>query len=297
VNAGEVENRGIDMEAKVRIIRKKKFSWNVGANLSFLQNRVNNLGETDDVFGTNLFSHGGYTLGQAATIATVGHEIGAFYGYKTAGVYQNWAEVLAGPEASSARPGKVVFVDTNGDGIISEADKIIIGSPFPDFTYGFNTDITWKAFTLSIFFVGSYGNDMFNANRWPMGTLNISTKTNVFKDAWENRWQGPGTGNGIIPSPSNEASLLEARLPDWMIEDASYFRLHQVNLSYTFKKPFAFIQNLKVFVAGSNLFTITKYTGYDPAVSAFGDRPLSSGIDLGTIPSARTCSVGFNVNF
>jgi TonB-linked SusC/RagA family outer membrane protein len=297
VNAGEVENRGIDIEAKVRIIQKKKFSWSVGGNFSYLRNRVNSLGETDDIFGIGLFSSGSYNLGQAATIATVGHEIGAFYGYKTAGVYQNWAEVLAGPESSSARPGKVVFVDNNGDGIISEADKVIIGSPFPDFTYGFNTELSYKAFTLSMFFTGSYGNDVFNANRWPMGTLNKNTGTNVFKDAWENRWQGPGTGNGIIPAPSNEASLLEARLPDWMIEDASYFRLQQVNLSYTFRRPVSFIQNLKVFVAGSNLFTITKYTGYDPAVSAFGDRPLSSGIDLGTIPAARTYSVGFNVNF
>ena len=298
VNTGEVENRGIDIEAKARIIRKKKFSWNVGGNFSILRNRVNSLGGSDNMFGIGLFSHGGYLLGQAATIATVGHEIGAFYGYQTAGVYQNWAEVLAGPESISARPGDVVFVDRNGDGAITEADKTIIGSPFPDFTYGFNTDFSYKAFSISIYFVGSHGNDMLNANRWPMGTLNNNTGTNVFQDAWNNRWQGPGTGNGIIPAPSNRTTLLEARLPDWMVEDASYFRLQQVNLSYNFKmKKTSVIQNLKVFVAGSNLFTITKYTGYDPAVSAFGDRPLSGGIDMGTIPGPRSYSAGFNLNF
>ena len=298
VNAGEVENKGIDIEIKTHIIRKKKYSWNFGGNISFLKNRVNSLGDTDDMFGIGLFSSGNYNMGQPATIAAVGHEIGSFYGYQTAGVYQNWAEVLAGPEAVSARPGKVVFVDKNGDGIISDADKVILGSPFAKFTYGFNTDFSWKAFSVSVFFIGSYGNDMFNANRWPMGTLNTNTKTNVFQDAWDNRWQGPGTGNGIIPAPSNEASIMEARLPDWMIEDASYFRLQQLNLSYTFKlKLTPVIQSLKVFVAGNNLFTITKYTGYDPAVSAFGDRPLSGGIDLGTIPAPRTYSVGFNINF
>lgn len=298
VNGGKIRNRGVDMEISGRVISRKDMDWSLNGNISFCDNKIMSLGEHGNVYGPDMISHGTFALNQPVNVGMVGSEVGAFYGYQTAGVFQNWAEVNAHPDKLTAFPGKVVFVDRNGDGKINENDKTVIGSSMPDFTYGFGTTFNYKSLSVTAVFVGSVGNDLLNLNLWSTAVLNKIGNSNVLADAYENRWQGSGTGNDIIPAPTYESSYLNQRLPDWMVEDASYLRLQNLTVAYSLDMPKGWgVRNAKFFVTGTNLFTVTDYSGYDPAISAFGDSALNQGIDLGTIPSARTVSIGIDLTF
>lgn len=298
VNGGKIRNRGVDIEVNGRIISNKNFDWSLNGNISFCDNKILSLGEHGNVFGPDMISHGNFALNQPVNVGMVGSEVGAFYGYQTAGVFQNWAEVNAHPDRLTAFPGKVRFVDRNGDGKIDSNDKTIIGSSMPDFTYGLGTSLNYKNLSFSATFVGSVGNDLLNLNLWSMAVLNKVGNSNVLSDAYANRYQGAGTGNDIIPAPTNESNYMNQRLPDWMVEDASYLRLQSATVAYSINmRPKWGIKNMKLFVTGTNLFTITQYSGYDPVISAFGDSALNQGIDLGTLPGARSVSLGVDLTF
>ncbi|MGV3541320.1 MAG: hypothetical protein ACO1OQ_16005, partial [Rufibacter sp.] len=236
-------------------------------------------------------------------IARVGDPISSFWGYKTAGIYQNQAEIETDPALgndnakSTYKPGDVKWVDYNGDGQITDADKTIIGNPSPDFTYGFNANLTYKRFTLGINVFGSYGNDLINLTRWVVGINNTTGGYNLLQSAYDGRWRGEGTSN-TLPKVTDNSVRLYQRMPDWLVEDASFVRLQSVNLGYTFFLPkWAQIKSIRAFVSGTNLYTWTKYSGYDPNINAFGHLALNRGVDLGTMGQPRTFSTGFEVNF
>ena len=307
-NGGEIRNRGIDIETTWKVLTGK-VQFDVSGNVSFLRNAVISMGDAGVIYGRSYCNNGQYMLNQPVHVAMVGSSIGMFYGYKTAGIYQNQSEIdnntWTNPKTGAtniidpaARPGDIKWVDTNGDGMISAADRTIIGSPWPDFTYGFNLNLSWKGFALAATFIGSKGNDMINFNNWTMAGLTTKTNANILKSAYDGRWTGEGSSNKY-PRPNTD-NAFSMRFPDWAVEDASYFRVQNVTLSYTLPSKIsqkAKMTRTKVFVTGSNLWTATRYTGYDPAVNTFGDQSLQPGVDFGTLPAPRVISAGLELNF
>lgn len=300
-NIGKIMNEGLDVEGSYNF-KAGKTNLSVGANFSTFSNKVLNLGESSVIFGRGFFAGGAIVLSQPVTAAIVGEQISNFYGYKTNGIYQNQNEIDTDPALVNANrqgvhPGMIKYTDTNGDGQISGDDRTIIGNPTPDFTYGFNTNLEYKSFSASMVIFGSYGGELFNLNRWMVGSNHSNTAYNSFKDSYLGRWHGEGTSN-LYPQLTTEAVRLQQRMPDWMVEDASFVRLQNLTLGYSFNLPKRLnVGALKVFVTGTNLLTITKYSGYDPNVNSFGQSSLNNGLDLGTLPQARSFSGGLTLTF
>ncbi|HEY0770646.1 MAG TPA: TonB-dependent receptor, partial [Sphingobacteriaceae bacterium] len=300
-NIGKILNEGVDVEGAYNFTAGN-VNLNVGANFSTFSNKVVNLGESSVIFGRGFFAGGAIVLSQPVTAAFVGEQISNFYGYRTQGIYQNQNEIDTDPALANAnrqliRPGMIKYVDINGDGQISGDDRTIIGNPTPDFTYGFNTSLEYKRFSASMVIFGSYGGELFNLNRWMVGSNHSNTAYNSFKDSYLGRWHGEGTSN-LYPRLTTESVRLQQRMPDWMVEDASFVRLQNLTLGYSFNLPKRLnMGTLKLFATGTNLLTITKYTGYDPNVNSFGQSSLNNGLDLGTLPQARSFSGGLTLTF
>lgn len=295
-NLGELLNHGLDAELSYEG-KSGGVQWNCNANISFVRNEVLDLGATDIIYGRSFINGGNMLLNQPLTAAPEGHPISSFWGYKTDGVYQNADEISKGPEAGVARPGDLRFVDVNGDGTINEADKTVIGNPNPDFTYGFGGSLSYKSFSFSFAFLGSQGNELINLNQWLIGSLNATGEFNVTKAAFEGRWREDGNSN-LYPAPTGRSPRFGGRFPGYMVEDASFLRLQQAMLSYLWKPPVRWkISGIRLYVSGTNLFTITNYSGYDPNINGFGQATLLGGIDYGTLPQARTFSAGIELSW
>ncbi|NOR74990.1 MAG: SusC/RagA family TonB-linked outer membrane protein [Draconibacterium sp.] len=303
-NLGEIENTGIEFEIGANIINNT-FRWDVSGNYSTANNKVLDLGELDMLLGEKWMHAGGIRLNQPVHTAKVGHEIGAFFGYKTDGIYQNDAEVAAGPEPDAV-PGDLKFVDIAGgfdddgnsipDGKITPEDQTIIGSASPDFIFGFTNNFSYKNFALSLFFQGSIGNEVLNLNRYITDALATGINRNIRQEVWDNRWQGEGTSN-TFGRVRSDALLFNTRASDFLVEDASYVRLKNITFSYNIPlKTNKFISNARIYVTGSNIFVFTNYSGYDPEVSA-KNKALEPGVDFGVFPQPRVFSIGANIEF
>ena len=300
-NVGKVRNYGLDIESSYNATIGQA-NLTIGANFSTFNNKVINMGEGSVIYGRGFFAGGAFVLGQPVTAAFVGERISNFFGYKTAGIYQNQAEIdndpaLANASRADVQPGMIKYVDVNGDGQITGDDRTIIGSPIPDFTYGFNASLTWKNFSATTTIFGSYGGQLLNLNRWMVGSNHANNTFNHFKDAYYGRWHGEGTSNRYPKLTTNNVRL-QQRFPDWMAEDASFIRLQNLTLGYNFMLPRRLKgATLKVFLTGTNLLTLTKYSGYDPHVNSFGQNSLNNGLDMGTLPQARSYSAGVTLTY
>ncbi|MEJ7828821.1 MAG: TonB-dependent receptor, partial [Segetibacter sp.] len=295
-NVGEVMNKGVDFEANYSLPRGQ-VKIDLGANFSIFDNKVINMGPSAIIYGRTYLAGGAVLLGQALQVAKPGFPISSFWGYKTDGIYQNASEVAKDPAAGASKPGDVRWVDLNSDGQITDADKTVIGNPSADFTYGFNGNLSYKRLSFSFSIFGSQGAELLNITRWIVGGNNTTGNYNLLQDAWDGRWRGEGTSN-LYPKVTTNSVRLNQRYPDWMVEDASFVRLQSLNIGYSFNLSGASkISAFKVFFSGTNLVTITKYTGYDPNVNAFGHNSLNSGVDFGTLPQPRTFSAGLEITF
>ncbi len=288
-NVGKMENSGVEMEINYRHTFGD-FSFGVGGNLTYLKNKLIDYGNAEGWANLDSFQGTG-----SISRAENGLPFPFFYGYKTDGIIQNQAEAdeynakYSGGYFIDAVPGDVRFVDVNGDGSITEDDRTMIGKGMPDWTYGFNVNASWKGFTLSAMFQGVWGNQIYDATR-----RTDARASNL--PAWMlNRWTGEGTSNRIprfvIADPRNWASS------DLLVHDGDYFRLKNIMLSYQIPQNLTrrfFVESLRVFVSAENLFTCTKYHGFDPEISSGG---TSLGIDYGVYPQPRIWTVGFNIQF
>lgn len=301
-NVGKIMNQGLDIESAYSF-RAKKVVLDLGANFSVFNNKIIHLGNGSVIYGQGFFAGGQIALNQPVTAAFVGQPISSFLGYKTNGIYQNQQEIDTDPSVSkdaaraAIKPGMIKYVDVTGDGQISGEDRTIIGNPSPDFTYGVNANLSYKRFTASINIFGSYGGELLNLNRWMVGSNHTNASYNSFQDAYDGRWHGEGTSN-LYPRLTAAATRLQQRLPDWMSEDASFVRLQNLTLGYNFDLPKQWkMGKLKAFITGTNLITITEYSGYDPNVNSFGQSSLNNGLDLGTLPQSRSYSAGLTLTF
>ena len=299
VNCGSIQNNGIEVALNAVPVSTKDFTWTIGANISHNKNRITNLGLPLTKYGTEFYeAYYGTNLSYYASAAfpvnifIKGKPIGLFWGYKTNGILQSDEEahglVYNGNELKA---GDIAYIDTNEDGIINTEDRVILGDPNPDFTFGFNTSLTYKAFTLSAQFHGSIGNEVVNANK--LDNTNTYYDYNILREAYYNAWrpEKPSTTYPRIGVPLSE-------LTDRLIEDGSFLRMGSLSLTYDVPlKRSNLIKALQVTLTGRNLFTITNYSGYNPDINSFSNDPKRIGIDYGSAPITRSYSCTLNVTF
>lgn len=308
-NSGKVNNWGIEIELTGIPIQRKNLQWVIMVNGYMNRNKLISLGEATAMQGR--FYASGDGINRFINQAKVGYPIGYFYGFKVDGIYQNWAEVAAGPEPTVRRPGDFKYVNTYdnpaaGDvNQITDADQVMIGSPYPKFSIGLTNDFTiYKNLNISFLIDARWGQQVANLNRIYLdglmvrpGTAPALTLTNVSKRAYQNRWRGEGTSN-YYPAAKVSSKLMDGRLSNFLIDDASYIKLRTITISYTLNNVIkGFVKSIRFFVSANNLLTISKYKGYDPEVNTFGTSAIDQGIDFGTVPNLRTVSFGTTINF
>lgn len=304
-NAGTVENKGIEVSLSWNDKIGKDFQYNVGWNMAYNHNEVT------EVKSNQKYNNGGKDLlaqntGYMARFEE-GHPIGYFWGYKTEGVMQNEADVQAyldknckgnaanSKQGTSIKPGDLKFVDVNGDGVVNDDDKTELGDPHPDVTMGITLGASYKGFDLSVTGFGAFGQQVARSFRkFTDGEFENFT-TEVY-----DYWHGEGTSNKYPLLAHMNAGPNWQTISDIYIENASYFRLQNLTVGYDFTKiwkssPF---QQLRLYFAAQNLFTITGYKGMDPENgTAIGSDSWVTGVDVGNYPQPRTYMVGVNVKF
>lgn len=286
VNAGTVLNRGVEFNVAWQD-EIKGIKYRVGILGNTLHNEVLAVGGSKGIDSTLV---GGFLgNGQAATLSRVGLPIGAFYGYKTAGVFQNTAQLNATPHDSNADVGDLIFVDTNKDGKITAADRTYLGSPIPTLIYGFNMMVGYKGFEVMADFQGQTGNKILNAKEI------VRPDPYNFEKHVINRWTGEGTSN---TEPRASFGGYNYSISDRFIQDGSYLRLRSLTVGYTLPDAWTAkmrVKQVKFYARGTNVFTIAKFTGYSPD---FGSSDvLSNNIDYGSYPVAKVYTLGLNVTF
>lgn len=292
-NAASMRNDGVELTLDFKQTIAK-FNFNIGGNISFVNNEVTSLGAGERIEGAGYESK--IILPMTRTV--VGGEFGAFYGLKTLGIFQTQEEIDGQTIQALAQPGDVIFQDTNMDGTISPEDAVLIGSPIPDFTYGFYLNAEFKGFDLNASFVGSSGNDIANIFTYYNAGAS-ATENNISVERWENRWSGAGSTN-TNPRLTNEPTDNDI-FSDRYIEDGSFMRLRNVQLGYTLPKKLyesIGLKMVRLYISADNLLTITNYSGFDPEVGlAFNGDPFGNGVDLGNYPQAQTIIFGTNIKF
>lgn len=279
-NMGSIENKGLEFAITSKNFIKKDFKWDTEFNISLNRNKITDLGSIDNI-PSGLINADSFD--EYAVLLKVGQPVGVFYGYKSLGV---------DPES-----GRLMFEVAEGNDPFDPdpTDRQIIGDPNPKFILGLTNTFTYKDFGLNIFFQGSYGNDIFNAGRmYPEG---MQSEANQSAEVLR-RWRKPGDVTDI-PGAGNVTNVYTS---SHYIENGSYLRLKTLSFTYNLPRTLLSrvgIDRLQLYATAENLFTITKYKGYDPEVNAspFQADPVVSGIDFGTYPQTRTFVFGVNVEF
>jgi TonB-linked SusC/RagA family outer membrane protein len=276
-NVGNVSNTGVELSLDHQN-KIGKFNYSVSGNVSFINNKLVSLNGGDVIYGDRSKSDKGYALF-------------SFWGYEYEGIYKTDAEALQHlygytAESTSYHAGDAKFADLNPDGKIDDSDKTNLGNPFPWLTYGLNLGADYKGFDLQLFFQGVTGNEIYNAVRERTeGKGDVATLSTTMRDVWS-----ASNPNGTIPNPYGTS--LNMSNSSRFLEDGSYVRLKNVQIGYTLPakitKP-ANISRCRIYLSGSNLLTLTGYTGYDPEVGTYG-------IDYGNYPQSRTVTLGVNLD-
>ena len=319
-NEGQLTNNGVEMNVNAAVINKKNWKWEIGASLGHYNNKITDLpgGQSNtitltDVDGGNVQQIHGYTnnvYGDANVLTAVGYAVGSFYGWQTDGVLASDAEAsqagklgyLKYPTGiadeskkyANFQAGDVKFVDQNGDGVINDADKVVIGNPHPDIYGNIFSSLTWKDLRLDVNFKYSLGNDIYNYQRSKIEGLNTTyNQTTAVLRRWTH--EGQVTDMPRACYRDTEEWRNNERMSDRWIEDGSYLKLKNVRLTY--KVPYAndWLFGLKVWAEANNIFTLTKYLGTDPEMSSHNG-VLYQGIDTGLIPRGRSFNLGVTIN-
>lgn len=311
VNMGAIENKGIELTVDAVPVNTRNIEWTISGNISFNRNKILSIDPSGLSSGYLYIDSGKdaqyveYFPGSTLSSTTVcrdyvnvfiaGQPMGLFYAMPTDGLVpagQTGIPLETAPD--KIRPeGSINYIDTNGDKVISSLDRCVVGDPNPDFTYGFNTNLTLYGVKLNMEFVGSYGNDIYNLNK--MNDSNVTSyNQNKLRAAVYDAWT-PDNQDSAFPALNalSEADLNWAS--DRFIEDGSYLRLANVSVSYSIPLPRKkFLRALNIGISAKNLYVWTKYTGWDPEVNSFGT-VMRKAVDVGSYPGARTymCDVRF----
>ena len=289
-NVGKVQNRGMEFQLSTRNL-VKEFKWSSDFNISFNKNEVLEVGpDGRPIFGSAPNANNSF-------ITKPGYPIASFYGYVYQGVFMNQAELDEYPHLSGDKVGDGRYLDVNKDGKMDQNDKDIIGDNNPTFTAGFNNNFSYKNFTLGLQFTGVYGSQLFSFFKRMVGIYH-GDRNGMIEQL--GRWQSAEeTGDGIHFRPTRTPSGWQRDPSSAWVTDASYVRLRNLSLAYDFdsnKIQSLRMKGLRLYLTGQNLFTLTKYPGYDPDTSSQGDG-LSKGGDYLGYPAARSVIFGVNVTF
>lgn len=311
MNDGAIRNRGIELTVNAVPLQVAGVEWQIGGNISFNRNTILSVGES----GTsaeiwlapgdkrNVKYFDGLTLQNSGNLSPLnifieGQSMGLFYGYKMEGIVQEGETGPGFKEGETRGPGYIKYADLNGNKYIDEGDRTIIGDPLPDFTYGFNTILSWKGLSVNAQFSGVYGADIFNLNNtqeYDSWQTTHNVRSEAVLGAWtpenkSNKWPGigkmDGTNDGIFSTRT--------------VEDASYLSLDNLTVSYAIplnKKKVKVIDGIEVALSCTNVFIATKYSGWSPKNNSFGSNVKRMGIDLATYPIPRTYSIDLKFRF
>ncbi|MBT8292217.1 MAG: TonB-dependent receptor, partial [Eudoraea sp.] len=285
VNAGIVDNSGFEFAVGYSNNSSNEFTFGINYNVTFLNNKVVSVNN-----GVGFIAAGSFGVGQEPpSRMESGKPIGYFYGLQTDGIFQNQAEVDAHAIQEDAAPGDLRFVDINGDSVIDSDDRTDIGNPIPNATMGLNFSAKYKDFDFTAYAFASIGNDIVRNYERNQPLVNKSVYT-------LNRWTGEGSTNSFprVTTGATQNTLFS----DFYVEDGSFVRLQNAQLGYTLPVSVvekAGIDKLRFYISVNNLFTLTKYKGYDPSASS--GAPIGAGIDQGFYPVPRTFLLGLNFQF
>ncbi|MBT7655890.1 MAG: TonB-dependent receptor [Flavobacteriales bacterium] len=291
-NIGEVVNKGFEISVTSRNLTGV-LNWTTDFNFSTIDNEVTKLGPSGDP----ILSRGG---AGNRHITKIGEPIGSYYGYQTDGIYQNQAEIDNSgivDQIATPQPGDFKWVDVNNDGFINSADRTTIGNYLPDFTYGITNRFEYNNFEFSFLLQGVEGNEVLNLTRRHMG--NGEANYNSYSE-WNNRWRSEAEpGNGLIPRANRQTGNSNNRPSNYQVEDASYLRLRNVTLAYTFPENSlnGKLDRLRLYLSGTNLFTKTDYLGFNPEVNNQDDNTNVQGEDYGAYPLSSVITFGINAKF
>lgn len=323
-NIGQTRNTGVDVQITARPVVNKNFTWQSALTLSHNRNKIIALNDKDSIIYGKV---DWFSQFQTATMFKVGEAMGVFYGYETEGLFKNEADIVGHAtqtggsipyankidKTSGVWVGDIKFKDQNGDGIINDADQKVIGDPNPDLTFGFTNTLTYKNFELNIGLTGQIGGDILNWSRFQvegLGSIWDNQAVSVLDRArpyMVDKALGDVIGNYAytggkdnMPRFSNLDGNGNKRMSDRWIEDGTYLRIQNISLSYNLPQKWAksvFLQNAKVYFNVQNVYTFTKYSGYDPEIGAYNQSSLLQNIDRGRYPTPRTYTVGVNLAF
>ncbi|SIS63097.1 TonB-linked outer membrane protein, SusC/RagA family [Zobellia uliginosa] len=297
-NVGSVETSGFELNIGYNDF-EGDFTWSANLNLGTSSNEVKSLGENESLSG-------GSFEDQNISRVEVGQPLFFFYGYETNGIYQTQGEVEAVLDQVPDDKGEVTynagdirFVDQNGDRKIDDQDRVNIGNPYPDLTYGLNLDFNYKQLDLNMFISGVAGVDVYNTNIYDLEGMPrlFNAGTNVL-----NRWTGPGTSNSVPQAGGADENF--TLISDRFVEDGSYTRLKNITLGYTLENTSLekYFSKCRIYVSGQNLITISDYSGLDPEIgnpltNDGGSRRYELGIDRGNYPQPKSVLLGVQLSF
>mgnify|MGYP002729317866 FL=1 len=301
INGGDVKNKGIEVGLSWNDNIGRDFTYSVGANFAYNHNEVGNIPTLDGIIhgkDNQIFQNA-----EEFYRAENGHGIGYFWGYKTAGIFQNqkeindWIAAGNGIYQADVKPGDVKYVDINHDGVINASDKVDLGNGLPKYTFGFNVNLAWKGFDLSANFTGAAGFQIAQSYRDPS-----SSQANYSRRILK-RWTGEGTSNEIPRVTYGDVG--NWLFSDLYLQDGDYIRLQNLTMGYDFKKLISWkgLSKMRLYFQVQNLFTLTKYDGMDPEIGSFNGTDGNSsdawvsGVDMGYYPHPRTFIVGLNLAF
>ncbi|MGZ8510552.1 MAG: SusC/RagA family TonB-linked outer membrane protein [Chitinophagaceae bacterium] len=292
INGGDVKNTGVELSLIYRNTVGKFFNYSVGVNGAYNKNEIGKIPTNDKIIHGNtnvLYANAGEFYR-----AQNGFAVGYFWGLKTAGVFQTEADVTSNVSKTGkiiqpeAKPGDVRYVDLNGDGVIGNEDRTMIGNPNPDFTFGFNVSLDYKGFDFMVQASGVSGNQLVQSWKGPGGRGNYSAEI-------LERWTGPGSSNRI-PRVTEEGTNF-AQFSDLYVYDGSFLRINTISLGYDFARIAKknYLSKLRLYASVLNAFTFTNYNGMDPEIGH--NEGFSTGVDVGYYPRPRTLLVGANIRF
>ncbi len=322
VNMGQTSNRGVDFNLTTRNILHPHFSWVSNVVFSLNRNRVDALNDDSQTISGAIDWYSGF---QTATKIMVGQPIGVFYGYVVEGLFQDEADILSSPvqvedasnpgtnlvnKTTGVYAGDIKFKDLNGDGVIDANDQTVIGDPNPDFTFGFTNTFNIYNWEVTLALSGSYGADILNFARY---------RTESLTSIWDNqttaaldraRYDSDGNliaGTGysskygyIVPRAVSNDPNQNNRMSTRWIEDGSYLRIQNLSVAYNVPSKFldkCKLATLRVYVNAQNLYTFTKYSGYDPEIGAYNQSALLQNIDRGRYPTPMSITLGASIGF
>lgn len=293
INGGDVINSGIELNLTWNDVIGKDFAYSIGANFTYNKNKVGSIPTEDGIIHglTNML----YDNSTEFYRAENGHAIGYWWGFQTAGLFQNqreideWLAAGNGVLQANVCPGDVRFVDQNHDGVINDDDKVDLGNGVPKFTYGFNINLNWKNFDLSLVATGVAGNKLVQSYR------NYANQKANYTTEILGRWTGEGTSDRI-PRVTN--GMINCAFSDLFLHDGDFLRLSNLTFGYDFAPIMKqkWCSQARLYVQVQNLATFTKYNGMDPEIG-YGTSEWVSGVDVGYYPTPRTVLFGVNLGF